>query len=98
MKRRKLEQMYKDATGLSAPRGSKRIDRLIEWIEQHDLKNFIIYNNPHKMRRDFRKGIRWYAGTQHGDTVLLGYTSRKGFFNTKNAVFAQSDEIEIEIE
>jgi hypothetical protein len=45
---------------------------------------------------DGRQGqsrIDWYAGKQDGNTICLGYTSGRGSFVYKNAIFAQSDEI-----
>lgn len=95
--RKVLEQKYEDATGLDAQNGSARIDKLEAWIKEHDIEDFTIYNNPDKFRRDFnRSGILWYSGTEHGDTICIGYTMhRRGLRVYKNAVFAQSDEIYI---
>jgi len=93
LQREILEQAYIDATGLDARRGSARIDHLENWVKEHNLKNFRIYNDTQKMSCDWNNGVDWYAGKQHGDTICLGYTSGRGSFIYKNAIFAQSDEI-----
>ncbi len=95
--RKMLEQKYEDTTGLDAQNGSARIDKLEAWIKEYDIRDFEISNNTDKMRRDFnRNGILWYPGTEHGDTICLGYTMhRRGLRIYKNAVFAQSDDIEL---
>jgi hypothetical protein len=89
--REELEKIYEDATGLDARRGSSRIDILEAWIKEHKIEKFRLYDDPNKSHRDYQKGVRWYAGSQNGDTIMLGYTN-KGQRCT-NAVFAQSDEI-----
>jgi hypothetical protein len=86
--REMLQQAYEDATGLDARRGHARIDTLENWIREHNLENFRIINDPHKMASEY-----WYAGKQDGNTICLGYTSGRGSFVYKNAIFAQSDEI-----
>jgi hypothetical protein len=88
-----LEQAYEDATGLDARRGAARIDNLEAWVKEHRIENFQIYNDTTKMGRDYHQGIKWYAGKQDGDTICLGYTSGRGSFVYKNAIFAQSGEI-----
>jgi hypothetical protein len=88
-----LKRCYEDATGLDARRGRARIENLANWTKEHGVENFQIFNDTDKIRRDWEQGTRWYAGTQHGDTILLGYTSGRGSFVYKNAIFAQSDEI-----
>jgi len=93
MNREMLERCYEDATGLDARRGQGRIDNLESWIAEHKIKNFQIFNDTDKPARDWERGIRWYAGTQHDDTICLGYTSGRGSFVYKNVIFAQSDEI-----
>lgn len=91
--REMLEKSYEDATGLDARRGSGRIDNLQAWVGKHKIKNFQIFNDTNKMSRDYHNGIKWWAGAQRGDTICLGYTSGRGSFVYKNAIFAQSDEI-----
>lgn len=91
--REMLKQAYEDATGCDARRGPGRIDNLENWVREHNLENFQIFDDTNKMGRDYRNGIRWHAGKQHHDTICLGYTSARGSFVYKNAIFAQSDEI-----
>lgn len=97
--REMLEQAYEDATGLDVRRAAARIDNLEKWINEHDLENFTIFNDPNKPGRDYnRDGTRWYAGAENGDTICLGYTSARQAFAYKNAVFAKSDEITLDSE
>jgi len=91
--REMLEQAYEDATALNARQGQGRIDNLENWAKEHNIENFKIFNDADKMARDYYNDIKWHAGTQHGDTICLGYTSGRGSFVYKNAIFAQSDEI-----
>lgn len=93
--REEIEKMYEDETGLRATQGQARIDRLEKFLIDNGLTlgQVYIFDDTDKIGKDYHAGIRWNAGTQHGDTILLGQTSGRGNFVFKNAIFAQSDEI-----
>lgn len=93
--REEIEKLYETETGLKAWRGQSRIDHLEAFIKDNrlSLSDVAIINDTNKMGRDYRAGIAWYAGMRHADTACLGYTSGRGSFVYKNAIFAQSDKV-----
>lgn len=77
----KLEEMYEDSTGLCSRRGSARIDVLEQMVNSPDQVSEIV-DDINIMDSD-----RWWKqGEVRGDTVCLGYTSKR--VGWKNAVFA----------
>ena len=89
--RSELEKLYEDETGLQANRGQARIDNLEKFVKNNGIKNLSDLNIFDDVNFIRRSNYRWWAGAQHGDTMLLGYTSKRQAFTYKNCIFVQSD-------
>ncbi len=92
MNREQLEKFYEDETGKKAYQGGVRIDHLEAFVREMnitDISQISIFDDRNKMKRDYRKGQSWYAGKQHDDTMLLGYTNGPGGF-CQSAIFVET--------
>ena len=89
--RNEIAKFYETETGLSANRGEARVDRLEKFLSDNGIGigDVTVYNDTKKMSRDYRNGIAWSAGKQHGNTICLGYSSGNGYGNYKSAIFAK---------
>ena len=94
MNRNELEKLYEDQTGLSARRGSARIDQMESVVNEFNLSSidFHLVDDPDEINYGWQEGRSWHVGKRIGNTVCLGYTnkgSRRD--NCVNAIFMVID-------
>ena len=88
MNRQQLEKMYEEKTGLSAQRGSGRIDIIERVIKEQGVTKFDLIDDPDEINWGWQEGRRWSAGAQIDNKICLGYTNRGTKRNNcRNAIF-----------